>query len=57
MIILMNGSPSSIVQSAIEKQLSEQTIEEREILDFNPIALYFGEDYELRFRERKQKKN
>lgn len=43
----MNGSPSNIVQSTIEKQLSEETIEEREILDFNPIALYFGEDYEL----------
>lgn len=44
------SSPSDIVQSVIEKQLSEEEFEEREILDFNPMALYFGDDYEINDR-------
>ena len=38
-------SNNSIVKNAIEQQLNnEQTVEE-EKLDFNPLRVYFGDDY------------
>ena len=36
---------NSIIQSAIEQQLSEEIIEDVEKLDFNPLQVYFGDDY------------
>ena len=38
-------SNSSIIQNSIEQQLNNQQIEEAEKLDFNPLRMYFGNDY------------
>lgn len=38
-------SNSSIIQNSIEQQLNNQQIEETEKLDFNPLRMYFGDDY------------
>lgn len=47
---MATSSPSSIVQDAIERQFDNETFEEPDVLDFNPIAVYFGEDYEINDR-------
>ena len=38
-------SNNSIIQAAIEQQLNEEIVEEAEKLDFNPLQVYFGDDY------------
>ena len=38
-------SNNSIVQNAIEQQLNNEEIVEVEKLDFNPLRVYFGDDY------------
>lgn len=38
-------SNNSIIQNSIEQQLNNQQIEETEKLDFNPLRMYFGDDY------------
>ena len=36
---------NDLIQNAIERQLEEEVAEEIEILDFNPLQVYFGDDY------------
>ena len=43
-------SNNSIIQAAIEQQLNEEIIEEVEKLDFNPLQVYFGDDYVINDR-------
>lgn len=38
-------SNNSIIQNAIEQQLNNEEIVEIEKLDFNPLRVYFGDDY------------
>ena len=38
-------SNNSIVQNAIEQQLNNEEIVEVEKLHFNPLRVYFGDDY------------
>ena len=38
-------SNNSIIQNAIEQQLNNEEIVEVEKLDFNPLRVYFGDDY------------
>lgn len=40
-------SSGSIIQNAITQQLSDEQIQEVEKLGFNPLRMYFGEDYIL----------
>lgn len=42
----MEGTSNmNMIQATIEKQLEEENLEEVEILDFNPLQVYFGEKY------------
>lgn len=42
----MSGlSNNSIIQATIEQQLNEEIVEGVEKLDFNPLQVYFGDDY------------
>ena len=41
----INGS--SFIQGAIEQQIESENLEDEEKLDFNPLQVYFGEDYVL----------
>ena len=43
-------SNNSIIQAAIEQQLNEEIVEEVEKLDFNPLQVYFGDDYVINDR-------
>lgn len=38
-------SNSSIIQNSIEEQLNNEEIQEVEKLEFNPLRMYFGDDY------------
>lgn len=38
-------SNSSIIQNSIEEQLNNEEIQEAEKLEFNPLRMYFGDDY------------
>lgn len=38
-------SNSSIIQNSIEEQLNNEEIQEVEELGFNPLRMYFGDDY------------
>ena len=38
-------SNNSFIQQTIEQQLSDEQIQEVEELEFNPLKMYFGEDY------------
>lgn len=38
-------SNNSIIQNSIEQQLNNEDIQEVEKLDFNPLRMYFGDDY------------
>ena len=38
-------SNNSFIQQTIEQQLSDEQIQEVEELGFNPLKMYFGEDY------------
>lgn len=40
-----NFSNNSFIQKTIEQQLSDEQIQEIEKLGFNPLRMYFGEDY------------
>lgn len=40
-------SNNSIIQNAIEQQLNDEEIVEVEKLDFNPLRVYFGDDYTI----------
>ena len=41
----MENSSKSLIQSAIEDQLRQEDFTEKKKLDFNPLQLYFGDDY------------
>ena len=43
-------SNNSIIQNAIEQQLNNEEIVEVEKLDFNPLRVYFGDDYTINDR-------
>lgn len=43
-------SNNSIIQNVIEQQLNEEEIAEVEKLDFNPLRVYFGDDYTINDR-------
>lgn len=43
-------SNNSIIQSTIERQLSEEIEDEFEELDFDPLYVYFGDDYVINDR-------
>ena len=43
-------SNNSIIQNAIEQQLNDEEIVEIEKLDFNPLRVYFGDDYTINDR-------
>lgn len=43
-------SNNSIIQNAIEQQLNNEEIVEVEKLDFNPLRVYFGDDYVINDR-------
>ncbi len=38
-------SNNNIIQAAIEQQLNEEIVDDVEKLDFNPLQVYFGDDY------------
>ena len=41
----LENSSKSLIQSAIEDQLRQEDFTEKKKLDFNPLQLYFGDDY------------
>ena len=41
----MGFTNNDLVQSAIEAQIANEENKEEERLDFNPLQLYFGDDY------------
>ena len=41
----MGFANNDLVQSAIEAQIANEENKEEEYLDFNPLQLYFGDDY------------
>lgn len=41
----MGFANNDLVQSAIEAQITNEENKEEEYLDFNPLQLYFGDDY------------
>ena len=43
-------SNNGLIQNAIEQQLNESQSEELEKLDFNPLRVYFGDDYKINDR-------